>query len=97
MICKEASYRSESVVLLSCFFFFKQKTAYEVRISDWSSDVCSSDLHRDRIETGKRFVIHDQLWIKRNRTRQRNPPRHTAGNLGQIGRASCRERVCQYV
>src|SRR3546814_3122874 len=28
-----------------CFFFFKQKTAYEMRISDWSSDVCSSDLH----------------------------------------------------
>src|SRR3546814_17861997 len=31
------------VVLI--FFFFKQKTAYEMRISDWSSDVCSSDLH----------------------------------------------------
>src|SRR3546814_3179492 len=30
--------------LLSLFFFFKQKTAYEMRISDWSSDVCSSDL-----------------------------------------------------
>src|SRR3546814_9424637 len=30
--------------LLSCVFFFKQKTAYEMRISDWSSDVCSSDL-----------------------------------------------------
>src|SRR3546814_10939404 len=29
----------------SVFFFFKQKTAYEMRISDWSSDVCSSDLH----------------------------------------------------
>src|SRR3546814_4783331 len=29
---------------MCCFFFFKQKTAYEVRISDWSSDVCSSDL-----------------------------------------------------
>src|SRR3546814_6685748 len=29
------------------FFFFKQKTAYEMRISDWSSDVCSSDLLRD--------------------------------------------------
>src|SRR3546814_14989311 len=29
---------------MSIFFFFKQKTAYEVRISDWSSDVCSSDL-----------------------------------------------------
>src|SRR3546814_8131294 len=28
------------------FFFFKQKTAYEMRISDWSSDVCSSDLMR---------------------------------------------------
>src|SRR3546814_4994593 len=27
-----------------CFFFFKQKTAYEMRMSDWSSDVCSSDL-----------------------------------------------------
>src|SRR3546814_12492309 len=30
--------------MLLLFFFFKQKTAYEVRISDWSSDVCSSDL-----------------------------------------------------
>src|SRR3546814_6712426 len=30
--------------LFICFFFFKQKTAYEMRISDWSSDVCSSDL-----------------------------------------------------
>src|SRR3546814_9586987 len=33
-----------------CFFFFKQKTAYEMRISDWSSDVCSSDLRTaDRV------------------------------------------------
>src|SRR3546814_14299189 len=31
-------------MVLVCVFFFKQKTAYEVRISDWSSDVCSSDL-----------------------------------------------------
>src|SRR3546814_5816694 len=30
-------------------FFFKQKTAYEMRISDWSSDVCSSDLGHDRL------------------------------------------------
>src|SRR3546814_7445650 len=30
------------------FFFFKQKTAYEMRISDWSSDVCSSDLNRQK-------------------------------------------------
>src|SRR3546814_2782724 len=33
------------------FFFFKQKTAYEMRISDWSSDVCSSDLIDDQILT----------------------------------------------
>src|SRR3546814_10330803 len=39
---------SDSSVCVDCylclFFFFKQKTAYELRISDWSSDVCSSDL-----------------------------------------------------
>src|SRR3546814_7146635 len=37
-------------------FFFKQKTAYELRISDWSSDVCSSDLffHRLGIQPGER-------------------------------------------
>src|SRR3546814_3926754 len=34
-----------SVLIVLVFFFFKQKTAYEMRISDWSSDVCSSDLH----------------------------------------------------
>src|SRR3546814_1912878 len=37
------------VHLFDFFFFFKQKTAYEMRISDWSSDVCSSDL-RKRVE-----------------------------------------------
>src|SRR3546814_2965965 len=35
-------------MLCLLFFFFKQKTAYEMRISDWSSDVCSSDLARQR-------------------------------------------------
>src|SRR3546814_8331139 len=34
------------------FFFFKQKTAYEMRISDWSSDVCSSDLLRQQLLSG---------------------------------------------
>src|SRR3546814_13384624 len=34
-----------SYLFVCCFFFFKQKTAYEMRISDWSSDVCSSDLN----------------------------------------------------
>src|SRR3546814_8322276 len=38
------------------FFFFKQKTAYEMRISDWSSDVCSSDLHR-------RVALHRLLHL----------------------------------
>src|SRR3546814_14570943 len=32
--------------VIMCVFFFKQKTAYEMRISDWSSDVCSSDLRQ---------------------------------------------------
>src|SRR3546814_10306601 len=32
------------MLVTTCFFLFKQKTAYEMRISDWSSDVCSSDL-----------------------------------------------------
>src|SRR3546814_2236032 len=40
---------------ICCFFFFyKQKTAYEMRISDWSSDVCSSDL---RIEAGAAVLV----------------------------------------
>src|SRR3546814_7708232 len=38
------------MMLYVCLFvFFKQKTAYEMRISDWSSDVCSSDLERCRV------------------------------------------------
>src|SRR3546814_3550441 len=40
---------------LFCFFFFKQKTAYEMRISDWSSDVCSSDLQTRK----RRLWAHD--------------------------------------
>src|SRR3546814_1289746 len=42
--------------MLSCFvFFFKQKTAYEMRISDWSSDVCSSDLLAQRLQVVAAF------------------------------------------
>src|SRR3546814_1328899 len=37
-------------MLIYFLFFFKQKTAYEMRISDWSSDVCSSDLILDVVE-----------------------------------------------
>src|SRR3546814_7555536 len=41
---------SVMLVVLCVVFFFKQKTAYEMRISDWSSDVCSSDLAAERID-----------------------------------------------
>src|SRR3546814_9301705 len=42
-------------------FFFKQKTAYEMRISDWSSDVCSSDLHRGGYNQLQPLGGRDQL------------------------------------
>src|SRR3546814_1706793 len=44
-------------VLIVVFFFFKQKTVYEMRISDWSSDVCSSDL----FHSAHQFLADDQL------------------------------------
>src|SRR3546814_7642018 len=91
------------VVLCLCFFFFKQKTAYEMRISDWSSDVCSSDLldRRDLIShltqrrdqpfqmgavPGLAFHVEAQAL-----------GRQIGEDPLEIGRASCRERVCQYV
>src|SRR3546814_5406648 len=52
-----------SLFLIHCwfccffFFFFKQKTAYEMRISDWSSDVCSSDLGLDAVAAAARSVV----------------------------------------
>src|SRR3546814_17147121 len=59
-----------SFVIFVIFFFFKQKTAYEMRISDWSSDVCSSDLvlshpltaprHRNRLERGEKKAPADR-------------------------------------
>src|SRR3546814_4645959 len=62
------------LVCVFCFFFFKQKTAYEMRISDWSSDVCSSDLwfHRlfrdfERDDTGNdqrdTKIARERTWI----------------------------------
>src|SRR3546814_20414907 len=48
------------LVMFFVFFFFKQKTAYEMRISDWSSDVCSSDLPPDISE-----VIAPNIEINR--------------------------------
>src|SRR3546814_9151283 len=45
MTCLFAVSQNMFLFMFFLFFFFKQKTAYEMRISDWSSDVCSSDLH----------------------------------------------------
>src|SRR3546814_5393938 len=52
-----------SSLLLSCVFFFKQKTAYEMRISDWSSDVCSSDLScaNERV-LGEHPLVRAKRW-----------------------------------
>src|SRR3546814_1352195 len=91
------------------FFFFKQKTAYEMRISDWSSDVCSSDLRLDAHLAahgphllGERLSAADFYLVMLMRWSRGMPkPAHEWTHLGalaqQIGRASCRERVCQYV
>src|SRR3546814_10555812 len=98
-----------TVIGLSNFngiFLFKPKTAYELRISDWSSDVCSSDL-------GTRFRGGDHPGPARQVAGSacQAPHRHPGdaarpgatndaenGSLWlPIGRASCRERVCKYV
>src|SRR3546814_10466196 len=48
-------------ISVSYFFFFKQKTAYEMRISDWSSDVCSSDLVARSLVPG-RYIEVARRW-----------------------------------
>src|SRR3546814_10784895 len=100
--------------VLHHFFFFKQKTAYEMRISDWNSDVCSSDL-----EAWEDFALReapdctlpeadpeDICYLQYSSGSTRFPTgvavthRALIHNLfchAKIGRASCRERVCQYV
>src|SRR3546814_8736690 len=82
-------------VLLFNFFFFKQKTAYEMRISDWSSDVCSSDLP----DAGELADMRGQPdLVAALHCRDPLAERGIAcERIEQIGRASCRERVCQYV
>src|SRR3546814_9299989 len=88
------------------FFFFKQKTAYEMRISDWSSDVCSSDLDAFRDHDGEAATAldrtDDELDAIHRRfvdeaTEQLSGEDVSSAALVEIGRASCRERVCQYV
>src|SRR3546814_11318235 len=105
------------------FFFFKQKTAYEMRISDWSSDVCSSDLFNlSRFFqlvifytcTGKAGATAMAISMERAAAARASFTKARFQGIGhefvsgggffrvpaspeQIGRASCRERVCQYV
>src|SRR3546814_6777764 len=92
------------------FLFFKQKTAYEMRISDWSSDVCSSDLAGEATQKIDLSAVRDRMngVVDRAGTglgKLDGQVREALGQLhtlfmdmsGKIGRASCRERECQYV
>src|SRR3546814_3130709 len=101
----------------SLLFFVKQKTAYEMRISDWSSDVCSSDLGLhdyvvdqagpDHPNAKVRFALGDivqtQIACANGETilltLDTSLPRpYSLGfRVQETGRASSRERVCQYV
>src|SRR3546814_6799306 len=76
------------LVSVFCFFFFKQKTAYEMRISDWSSDVCSSDLG-DALGAAD-FAQHVQRRLVRaamRRTPQAGDARRDAGKGVRARRA----------
>src|SRR3546814_15584375 len=70
-----------------CFFFFKQKTAYEMRISDWSSDVCSSDLRQPRRKAraapGGQDVVRPRDII--------------ADRLGRVPAEECRTRMADLI
>src|SRR3546814_6334019 len=97
-------------------FFFKQKTAYEMRISDWSSDVCSSDLLEMPAFAGMTIMaltlvidtataacsvalIDDGRAVAdRHEIVGRGHAERLLPMIAEsIGRASCRERGCQYV
>src|SRR3546814_11330700 len=73
------------IVCFFFFFFFKQKTAYEMRISDWSSDVCSSDLVRLRTAPG-RHVVQD--WLLAGV--ELDDPGHVAVDRLVVGNAGAR-------
>src|SRR3546814_10372559 len=82
--------------------FLKQKTAYELRISDWSSDVCSSDLRQfigQRVGPRFRDRVPDLGGADLAALVAAGGGNHHLGiaALREIGRASCRERVCQSV
>src|SRR3546814_12676899 len=90
--------------------FIKQKTAYEMRISDWSSDVCSSDLPfpmpliaKAKRHDGMGSALHSRAprklagrWQLPPHPFYRTQPVKSAA-YNEIGLASCRDRLCQYV
>src|SRR3546814_5142189 len=88
-------------VLDVVFFFFKQKTAYELRISDWSSDVCSSDLfeagrmHAFLLDRNVRIVLARDRREVRAVVRQHGRLHHRLGLLafGEEGQRSEERRV----
>src|SRR3546814_5646607 len=96
-------------VVFALLFFCKQKTAYEMRISDWSSDVCSSDLPLRRHEEfpsgfkrpdARREHADEGVLDAIQPERRPDDICPTTEPLlpeREIGRASCRARVCQYV
>src|SRR3546814_9056856 len=93
--------KSDSVILCF-FFFFKQKTAYDMRISDSSSDVCSSDLVSYAPNFGATGIEAYKQTLDGIGTFFTATSHHVSGVTfdwvnDEIGRASCRERVCQYV
>src|SRR3546814_4125242 len=68
------------------FFFFKQKTAYEMRISDWSSDVCSSDLPAPGSERA-------DIRIGSIQSRPRSPAQRQSPAHGPRGRSVAERRL----
>src|SRR3546814_6395979 len=77
------------------FFFFKQKTAYEMRISDWSSDVCSSDLRTrtTSASSASKYAVAQRstpwtVWDRTDATRRGSWPRSVAWNPAHQDRKS---------
>src|SRR3546814_1785568 len=80
--------------VLIFFLFFKQKTAYEMRISDWSSDVCSSDLQH--LIEARLFVIVERLLLRRRQRLAAGLLCHQRTNhLGRCGCGDIRTRAIE--
>src|SRR3546814_20603808 len=74
-------------VLFFTFFFFKQKTAYEMRISDWSSDVCSSDLfsEHDGLRSVEQYPILKMILNRPRKHASLDVPAFANQIFGRIG------------